>query len=292
MTYQDKLQSARAIVEEHNGNVPQENQINFDEFEQNLKGAGGTSEAALAASSWEDLVDCGLSAKLLAKQVAGIFRQKTEADSNKNPYAVSPSKAKKMSPRQLIEAYDPEEPESHVASRLKTISKGQPFIVFKSDKTVDVEASFSLYNELKQGFPPRELYSGPEGTDDPRPVFAVGYVLGKTFDENPIYKGDALRPDGSCSKTGVNWAPVSLETRQFIRIGREVGEIKIEKIKDIYDLVSTDPKQLKQMYQKTAVEFNSRKEEGKLPSLKVKMNGSKSKKTNDPFHQASAHWAS
>jgi len=286
MTYQDKITSARLVVDEHNENLT-ENKIDFDAFLNKLKSEGGTSEQSLAASSWEDLVECGLP-KLLAKQVAGIFRQKEEnKDKEKNPYSVSPSKASKMSPRQLLEAYDPNEPDSHVAIRLKKVSNGEAFIVFKSDGSVDIDPSLDLYAELRQDYPPRELYTGPDGSDVPRTVYSVGDAPGKTADENPLYPGRALRPDGTCTEFGINWSGVDTEIRQFIRLGRsDTNEIKIGNRKDIFDLVKTSKEDLFAMYQKTTVRFLELQDEGNLPRLKVKANGSKvGARLNDPFHK-------
>ena len=59
-SYEQKLESARTIFEEHNKHIEDESkQLNFDNFLSNLKAAGGTSDEALAECSFEDIAEFG-----------------------------------------------------------------------------------------------------------------------------------------------------------------------------------------------------------------------------------------
>ena len=54
MSYDQKLQSAQEIIENHNSNVDDSNKVDFEQFMQNLRNLGGTSDDTLKAVSWED----------------------------------------------------------------------------------------------------------------------------------------------------------------------------------------------------------------------------------------------
>ena len=230
----------------------------------------------------QDILDClmpavgagtGVRPKLLARELGEIFRGKdgAKAEDSGKPY-VGPKKVRQMSNRQLVEAYDPTE-NNEVCKRLLEISKGQPFVVFNG-RSVLVEATLALLEELKQGYPPREFY---EVGGIPQEVQSLGFIPDNEADENPLYKDRPLRPDGTCDQTNRSWAGVSQEVKQFLRVGVNMGTIKISKIEDAHyfmDLVmnQTDPmKFLRQRYAAVSVQFDKLAKENKLPRLKIEL---------------------
>jgi len=176
-----------------------------------------------------------------------------------------------MTPRELVEVYDPEEPESAVGKRLKDISKGQPFIVFAEGRMIDVETTYKLLSELKAGY--------PEGRKDidvggkTKKVYNLGYLPENYADENPLYPGRALRIDNTCDQTGRSWEGVPLIVRQLIRVALDRGELKIDKIDDAHNAIDMAiapdaEKKIRQRYRTASVSFDESTPDQR-PSLKV-----------------------
>ncbi|OQA04430.1 MAG: hypothetical protein BWY68_00324 [bacterium ADurb.Bin400] len=166
MSYQDKITRALVVIEEHYAEVCQD--FDSDSFLNKLRKDGGTSEETLRQFTWEDLQSYGLP-KVLARRVAEMFR---ETDTTKQrPAFVSANKAERMTPAELVAAYDPRDPSNAVGTRLSGMVNNQPCIVFTDNGQVDAENSLTLVNELRDGFPPRDilLVSG-----HPRKVYRIG----------------------------------------------------------------------------------------------------------------------
>jgi hypothetical protein len=155
MSYQHKLEEARALLLQHNSQLPTEaGRIDVEAFFTNLITNGGTSDAALSQSSWEDLMSFGLP-RLLARQVAQIFRK--EEKKEEKP-VLKKSKVESMSLTELLNNYDPRNHTSHVNQRLSELFLGKRFIVFNENATVNVPASVKLGEELLDDYPQREIY--------------------------------------------------------------------------------------------------------------------------------------
>jgi hypothetical protein len=319
MSYSQKLEAASNRIKQHNDILGADKigTIDCDKFAVALKAFGASSEESLGKLSWEDILDCLLPAmnlqpswnpneqsnvkpKLLARDLAVIFRGKEDP---KEEFKQNPSakKVRNMTLQQLIEAYDPNE-NDEVSKRLAEISKEQPFLVFV-ENTKHIEASLKCLEELKAGYPPRQFYI-IDGI--PQEVFPLGYTPNLYADENPLYIGRPLRPDGTCDQTNRSWAGVSQEVKQFLRIGMsETGhydprfQIIISRIEDAHyymDLVmnSTEPMNvLRQRYSATSVQFDKLTKEGKLPTLKISLTIPKENKgiKTNPFNGGKqVHW--
>lgn len=86
---------------------------------------------------------------ILANNLAKIFRGKEEASAEADKrLGVGIKKADKMTPKELIEALDPEE-ENAVFRRLRDMSRGQD-CSFRFRKSVDVETTLKLLLEAKE----------------------------------------------------------------------------------------------------------------------------------------------
>jgi hypothetical protein len=284
MTLQIKFEAALAIIAEHNTAIgPEGPQINADQFITYVKAIGGTTEDRLKNLSYEDILECfpkpndikhlGVpKPRLLAKEIAKIFRGKEEVSTSSDhaEKPVSSKHAERMSLRELVEAFDPENSENAVGKQLGIISKGQEFIVYSSGRIADVESTLKLLGEIKQGFPGRTDYN-VNGV--PVQVYRIGDVPDNFADENPLWANRPLRPDGTCDQMGRSWEGVTLDTRQLIYIAVNLGEIElnINTAHDVLDMAleSTAMSKLRLRYRKASLRFNELSKLGKLPTLKL-----------------------
>lgn len=281
MSYNDRIDAALAAINQHNEAVGGKDKQGFldpDAFIQCVKASGGTSEERLSALSHEDLLACmpaspnGVKPRVLAKEIANIFRSNNAPKDDKRP--VSGKKAEKMTPRELVEAFDPEDSSNPVGVRLLAISKGEKFIVYSDGRIVDVDSTFKILTEIKGG------YTGRDDVDVNgviKKVYRIGELPENYADENPLYRDRPLRPDGTCDQTGRSWEGVDLAVRQLIRVAMDTGELKIthELAHDILDAVleADALKKLRSRYRKAAVEFDTLAKTGDLPSLKIPLDG-------------------
>lgn len=280
MSYNDRIEAALAAIQQHNEAVGENKPgyLNPDEFISKIKAYGGTSEDRLSAMMWEDILACmpgDSKPNMLAKDIAKIFRKSDQpAPANNEKRPVSGKKAEKMTLRELIEAFDPEDYSNPVGQRLNAITKGQPFIVYSDGRLVDVETTFKLATEIKSG------YSGREDVDVNgaiKKVYRLGELPENYADENPLYRDRPLRPDGTCDQTGRSWEGVDLNIRQFVRVAMDTGELRVthELAHDTMDMVMEADalKKLRQRYRKSAVEFDELAKTGDLPTLKIPLAG-------------------
>lgn len=281
MTYEDKIERARELVAQHNRSVDPEDQIDFDSFLAKLRKSGGTSEDRLKSCSFEDLQELGLP-KLLAKDVAQVFRSGAEPE--KKPF-VTPNKAAAMGSLELLGRYDPREADNPIGKRLVELSKGNPVIVFNEDGTVNVEASNSLLEEIRDNYSPRTSVL-VEGV--PRPVYRVGARPGQFVDENPLYPGRPLRRDEVCDQTNRSWTGVQQVVRVLIHLAvNQTHECRVDSIDDAHSVLDRvmqeDAEQaIRNRYQKASLLYDELKAKGELPSLKIDL-GQSDTRRNDPF---------
>jgi hypothetical protein len=295
MTVQEMFEAALAVIKEHNSVVGQGNPgyLDPEKFLSCIKAAGGTTGDRLKSLSYEDILVCMPFTEVkpiaLAKDIAKIFRGKENVSSTHEARPVSAKKADKMSLRELIEAYDPEEPENTVGKRLKEISKGERFMVFATGRTLDVDTTLKLLQEVKQG------YQGRTNIDingEIKEVYTLGDLPDNFVDENPLYRGRPLRPDGTCDQTNRSWNGISTNVRQLIRVAMDCGALKdisFERVHDIMDMIMEGEafRKLTKRYPGAAVEFSKLESLGKLPTLKLVLRKDKGAGwSNRPFDKA------
>ena len=289
---QEKFGAAQAVIAEHNsavGSAPIK--VNAEQFVTCLKAMGATTEDHLKSLSYEDILEClpsfeGVKPKLLAKDIAKVFRGKEEVSSlsttpaDKKP--VSPKSASRMSLRELVQAFDPENSENSVGKQLEIIAKGQPFIVYSSGRIVDVESTMKLLAEIKQGFKGRTDFN-VNGV--PVPVYQIGDVPDNFADENPLWANRPLRPDGTCDQLGRSWEGVELPVKQLIRLAVDLGEIEvnINNAHDVLDMaLSPDAsKKISTRYRKAYLKYTELSKLGKLPTLKLTLGVPSSNSSKD-----------
>jgi len=305
MSIQEKFEAARAVLEQHNsvlGGPDTPGHVDPDKFILGVKLAGGTTEERLKGFSYEDILQCfpHLNSSLpkpvpLAKDIARIFRGKEDSTSTHEARPVSAKKADKMTLRELVEAYDPEESENPVGKRLKEISRGEKFIVFASGRTVEVETTVKLLQEVKSGYEGRESI---EVGGEIKEVHSVGTLPDNFVEENPLYRSRPLRPDGTCDQTNRSWNGVTMNVCQLIRVAIDNGSLKdisFERVHDIMDLaMNTDAfNKFAKRYPAAAVEFKKLESVGKLPTLKLilKKENKGAGRSNRPFdHAKKVEW--
>lgn len=293
MSYEMKIDSALTLMREHNeacGGEGKPGYVNPEAFISCLKASGGTNESRLADLSHEDILACipgevqnGVTIKprVLAKQIAQVFRNNKPDAEEKRP--VSTKKVEKMTVRELVENFDPEDYSSAVGKRLAEIAKNEPFIVYDNGRVVNIETTLKLLLEIKSG------YKGREDVDvggTTKRVYRLGELPENYADENPLYRDRPLRPDGTCDQTGRSWEGVPLAVRQLVRVAMDEGElsVNIETAHNILDMVMEADalSKLRKRYRKASVQFDELEKTGDLPKLKIELGSSGGKP--GPFH--------
>ena len=285
MSIQDKFDAVRVLLEEHNrtlGTVedkanPPVGFIDADKLINFLKIAGATTEDRLKGLSYEEIAEFlptyeGRKSTIIAKEIGKIFRGKEEssslsASSERRP--IKPAKAEKMTVRELVENFDPENSENAVGKHLAAIAKGQPFIVYVTGRLVDVTATLKLLEEVKQGYPGRDNFKVDETI---KRVYRIGELPDNYADENPIYTGRPLRPDGTCDQTNRSWMGVSLGVRQLVKlVVHSLINVSINDAHTIMDMAMGEDalNKLKNRYRAAAIKFDELAATGNLPTLKI-----------------------
>jgi hypothetical protein len=106
----------------------------------------------------------------------------------------------------------------------------------------------------------------------------VGELPENYADENPLYRGRPLRPDGTCDQTNRSWEGVPLEVRQFIAFAAEyhdgidvTGKGGLDRAHQAMDMaLALDAlEKLRKRYPEIAIDFDEDKKLGKLPTLQI-----------------------
>jgi len=276
------FKAAEAVIEQHNTSLTSDvGKVDAKAFLTCVQLSGASSPEALKSFSHEQILEYLPTFKVgntevkpfvLAKNIAKAWRvDSTPSDNSDEPAGriVSDKKAAKMSLPELVIAFDPEEPTNPVAKRLKEISKGQKFIVYSSGRTVFVEATTVLLKEIKQGYTHRDQYEGKE-------TYAIGDLPDNYVDENPLYPGRPLRPDGTCDQTNRSWSGIAKNVRQLVRLALLTKEIDIHsagghaRANDVLDLVTEGSfDKLCKRYFKAKIQFDRDEKLGALPILLI-----------------------
>lgn len=281
MSYDQKIESARKVIDEHNSNA--DNAIVFEDFLKKLKDAGGSSEEALKAASWEDLQECGIP-KIMARRLTYLFRQEGDGTTTKSAY-ISEKKVAGLSNKELLERYNPKDVKNPVGKRLKDLSNGYPFIVFGNDNKVLVDASVRLLEDLVNGLP-AVATSFVDGR--PLPVYGVGNRPDFYVEENPIYPGRILRSNETCDQIGRSWQGVSTDVRQLLYLAIETNELDIKTVSDAHDILDrvllkdSSIDSFRARYPEASKIFDEKSKIGQLPLLKIKV-GKRGCAGNNPF---------
>lgn len=276
------FKAAEAVIEQHNTSLSGDvGKVDAKQFLTCVQLSGASSPEALKAFSHEQILEYLPTFKVgntevkpfvLAKNIAKAWRvdqTQTGEIVESSGRVIGDKKASKMSLMELVFAFDPEESTNPVAKRLKEISKGQKFIIFSSGRTVNVEATIELLKEIKQGYVHRDQYDGKE-------TYAIGDLPDNYVDENPLYPGRPLRPDGTCDQTNRSWSGIAKNIRQLIRLALHSKEIDIHsagghaRANDVLDLATEGSfEKLAKRYFKAKIQFDRDEKIGNLPILLI-----------------------
>lgn len=276
-TVEDRFNRVRSFLEAHNQAIGEglPGFVPVDDFLRTLRSIGATTEQALLDVSYEDLLAClpggtVTPPRLLAKQIARILRDDgRDARAGKRP--ITAYRAEAMTATELIDRFDPDDPDNAVGKRLRDLSRGQPFLVYhRQDNALATTHSEKLLAELRQGYHPRKDY---ELDGDVTRVYAVGDRPDRFGDENPLYPGRLLRPDQTCDQTGRSWDGVSLAIRQFLRVVVETkqGTLDIDAAHDLIDqaIRPNAMADLRKRYRNESLAHDARQDLGQLPTLRL-----------------------
>lgn len=299
MTTQSKYESVLALIQEHNqaitnGEDSTPGTISPDKFISNLKLFGAITEEDLKKLSYEEILEClapamngtqTIAPKGLAKKIALAFRSNEQAP-DETPAYISAKRVDKMSPLQLVCHFDPNEIDNAIGKRLTTLSKGQAFIVFSEGHKIDVKSTSDLLAEIRQGFPAREIMII---NGIPKKVYKIGELPNNEVDENPVFAGRPLRPDGTCDQTNRSWAGISDECCKFVRLVCQTGEMKtnVETAHYFLDMILATDEPFKKLigrFPKIYPAYEESKTQGTLPRLKITLGGTQGT-ANSPFDQ-------
>jgi hypothetical protein len=287
--YDQLIAEAHKVLTEHNGKAA--DKVDIDVFFKSLSDMGGTTEDTLSDATWEDIEEClGGKMRILARRIARIFRAEEKTQQVISP--VVPQKviiedndpekvARYMTPRQLIENYDPKHPKNPIGQQLKKLSEGRKFLVFVDDN-LNTDATITLFNELDD-FGERSSFI-IDGM--PRRVYHVGDCPGRQVSEHPLYPNTPLRT-GGLSDADCTWGQLPIEVQQLYRIAVDSGELNLG-ICSEFDLFreasETEFTLLCKKYRSSAIIFQQLKNDRKLPQLCMTLGGfSKPPRPQNPF---------
>ena len=273
MALADKFQTIESLLTIHYQALNKgDRRHEIREVIEKLRDMGATTEATLqelTAADFESLGIPPLVARKIAKAVGCTGdTQKQVVIIDDNPVNL----AARLTPEELVERYDPNDPVSPYAMRLKEISGEKQFFVYNTDGLLDVPNSQNQLRELLDGFPPLKsaLIDG-KITE----LYAVGGRPARYADENPVITGEMLRPNG-LSNRFIDWGAVSKDVRQLIRIAVSCqltadGKSEIAPNETyVYELVKgLTFDEVARRFPLAAVEFEKQKGLEKLPSLKI-----------------------
>jgi hypothetical protein len=146
-------------------------------------------------------------------------------------------------------------------------------VVLTSSGQVDAPVCAKLLDEVRKGLTGREVYVS-DGV--PRAVYRIGDRPDERFDENPLYPGRALRPDGTCDQTNRSWENVPLRVRQIVYLAatksRELTVTHSE-AHNILDIAVGDNAEgrLAQRFPKAVVALDGALKDNEAPTLKIKI---------------------
>jgi hypothetical protein len=269
-SYEDYTKEMRECIEHHNKNKDPKDHLNVDELIERLNREHPSVEA-LSLLGYRDLVALLNIPEELAKEVVRRWRSveiKLTVD------ATPEAEAARLSPEDLIERYDPNDPSNAFGTRLATLagkdSKQNPntFLIFDGD-ALDKQATLEELKRLRAGLPSRPIAIH---LGIPHETFAVGSRPARYKDQNPWNPQEALYK--GYSNAGVEWGKLDLETRQLISIAATSNQPDFQKYTEIvlFELLSNAADSFRtaaRLFPIAATIFHDLKRKGSLPSMKV-----------------------
>jgi len=188
-----------------------------------------------------------------------------------------------FSDEELLSRYNLE-CDDEVTNELSKRAHGRNFIVFenKTSGKIDQALSKKFLKVARHKDTPEQIVV--EGIF--YQLYKAGQFPNAIYEECPLHPG-VLLTEGYCDECRLSWSEVKEEERKFIRIMDQEGDAPTSKF-DIRKLVEESAGndgiiQLKKFYPVIGVKYEELKDEGRLPSLKIRSSESSSK-IQDPFN--------
>ena len=215
MSLTARLGAVKAILQEFFSSSGQED--NSEHMIADLRKAGAVNESFAAEMTIEDVLQAvSVPTPVARKIVKALGNDKTEAEKQIVVVCDDPvTMALRMSNRQLVEAFDPDEADSPVAQRLIQKVGTNPFIVWDDDHgKILIDSSVECLEDIIGNYPKRDSMVVDGVT---RPVLPIGIRPNIYADENPVVPCEILRRDGTSAKN-VEWGSIDIEIRKLLRV--------------------------------------------------------------------------
>ena len=284
--YARKIDEFRQLLAEHNGECPNEDQLDVKAIIIALKKIGGTTDRGLRKAKYEHLTDIGIPRMLAEVSCEEIFRDKVKKTRKEKPLTVNRVAA--LSFVELFKRYDPTgEAHPAVRDRLLAESNGLRCVVFdpKDHRTILVSESVRILRDIKDGLPDQDIINF---NGKPCRVYKVGdRPAVEALEENFLYPGQLLR-DNMCTNTNRSVVNIPFEARQIVYLAiTNTGELKLNDIEDahhILDVLECNDaiSKVQARYSRAAILLQELKLIGEEPKLRVPKGGHK--KDNNPFN--------
>ena len=263
MSYESKLAKARQIILDFSAD------FDVDKFFTELAKIGATDEDSLKFVTWEDLKTLGLPT-IKARQVSEIFRAVPAQDSLTSH--VSEKKAANLSVLDLVKAYNPKEYNA-VYSRLASLSDGKPCLAYDSSRTLNIEESAKVIQEIIDEEPPRSYIIVDKQLIQ---LYRIGERPTRTANVDPLFRMQ-LRSDGKCSRTNLNWGRIDYSIKCLLFLAVDSKEIVVNNNDDAIRIMEVVDKHghpaswedLYVRYPIAARKYTELNSENRLPTLKM-----------------------
>jgi hypothetical protein len=278
-SYEVQIKEMREKIEHHNKDKETAERLNLDAIADRLKQEHATEEA-LSLLGYKDLERIGIP-ETLAKDIVRLWRGVERGESERIKVIVDATpeaEAARLSPAELIERYDPNDPTNAFGTRLATLAgkdneqNPNSFLIFHGD-AIDREATLEELRRLRAGLPSRPI-AIHHGI--PHETFAVGSRPARYKDQNPWNPQEALY-EGE-SNAGVKWNDLPLRTRQLVSIASTSNQPDFQKYTEIglFTVLHDSPDSFRtaaRLFPAAATQFHDLERKGSLPSMKVPVGG-------------------
>lgn len=223
---------------------------------------------------FEGFVDSGLTKKSLIRYGMKFLLPKSNSDKIDTTISSSIEKLLEnnipkpnLSDLELLKRYD--QNDSEITDILRKRSHGRFFLVFNTDRTINIESSFEMLKIAK-----RQPMSDKHSINGRiQRLYRAGEAPSEVFEESPFFPGVLLQNE-FCPKSSTTWKNVTEEARILIRLhvkNVEKAQISQMEMKKLAKL-ALDLNSLKEELSEAVLIYDSLKEVGKLPSLKTSSN--------------------
>lgn len=246
-TYEAFISMIERTLQEHNASLRNKaNCLVIDRIIEDVQNAGATM-SALAHLVESDFTALGIPVAL-ARQFVTAAGGRAEHAAPTAPQTIhvnltsTADEVQRSSLKTLIDSYDPTNPGA-VGERLRTWTRGQPFLLFAPDGSLMRDATLEYAQLVIDGAPVDDMPTVGDVTVIPR---RVGEPLtAPVVKENPLFPGEPLlMPAEVCRHTRSSWKGVPQAVRVLVRVAVDTGDLCLggstEEARRIIDEAATE----------------------------------------------------